>query len=124
MGESKGYIRNTDEKGSINISDEVVAVVAAAATMDVDGVYSLFFSYGKEPANMLSRKVLARGVKLHIDGDDVAIDVFVIASIGYAVNEVGADIQRAVASAVEAAVGVTVSAVNVHICGVSLKKSK
>jgi len=124
MGESKGYIRNTDEKGSINISEEVVAVIAAAATLDVDGVHCLFFSFGKEPANMLSRKVLSKGIKLHIDEDSIAIDVFVIASIGYSVNEVGADIQRAVASAVEASVGVTVNAVNVHICGVSLKKKK
>ena len=124
MGESKGYIRNSDEKGSINISEEVVAVVAAAAAIEVDGVYGLFYSHGKELTNALSKKVLSRGVKLLIDGDDVSIDVYIIAYIGHSVNEVGADIQRAVASAVEAAVGVSVSAVNVHICGVSLKKNR
>ena len=124
MGESKGYIRSSDEKGSINISEEFIAVIAASAVIEVDGVYSLFFSYGKDGVNALSKKALSRGVRLHIEGDDVIIDVYIIASIGYSVNLVGADIQRAVISAVEAAVGVTVSAVNVHICGVSLKKAK
>lgn len=124
MGESKGYIKNIDEKGSINISDEVVAVIAAAATMDVDGVYCLFSSYGKELTSMLSKKALSKGVKMHIDGEDIIIDVYIIALVGFSVNEVGANIQRAVMSAVEAAVGVTVGAVNVHICGVSLKKAK
>ena len=124
MGENKGYIRNADEKGSINISEDVIAVIAAAATIEVDGVYSLFASYGKELTNMLNKKILSKGVKLHIDGDDAAIDLYIIASIGYSVNEVGAQIQRSVISAVESAVGVKVSAVNVHICGVSLKKHK
>jgi len=124
MGENKGYIRSSDEKGSVNISEEVVAVIAAAAAIEVDGVHSLFFSPGKELSNMLSRKGLSRGVKLHIDGDDISVDIYIMAEIGYPVNEVGGEIQRAIASAVEAAVGVTVSAVNVHICGVSLKKTK
>lgn len=124
MGDSKAYIRNSDEKGSINISEEVIAVITAAATMEVEGVHSLFFSYGKEPAKALSKKALSRGIKLHIDGDVVTIDVYLIASIGYCVNEIGADVQRAVATAVEATVGITVNAVNVHVCGVSLKKNK
>ena len=124
MGEYKGYIKNSDEKGSINISEEVVAIIAASAAVDVDGVYGLFFSHGKELTNMLGKKGLSKGVKLFIEEDDVVIDVFVIAEIGYSVNEVGSEIQRAVASAVEAAVGVSVSAVNVHICGVSLKKNR
>ena len=124
MGESKSYIRNMDEKGSISISEDVVAVIAAAATMEVSGVHSMFASYGKELTNVLSKKSTTKGVKLQIDGDDVIIEVHIIALIGYSVNEVGEDIQRTVMSAVEAAVGVTVSAVNVHICGVSLKKTK
>jgi uncharacterized alkaline shock family protein YloU len=124
MPESKEYIRINDEKGSINISEEVVAVIAAAATIEVDGVHSLFFSYGKEPTNMLSKKALSKGVRLNIDGDEITVDVYVIATIGYSVNEVGVDIQRSVISAVESTLGVKVSKVNVNICGVSLKKNK
>ena len=124
MGESKSYIRNSDEKGSINISEDVVAVIAATATMEVSGVHSMFASYGKEISNVIGKKAMSKSVKLQMDGDDVTVEVHIIAMIGHSVNEVGADIQRAVISAVEAAVGVTVSAVNVHICGVSLKKTK
>ena len=124
MGEHKGYIRNTDEKGSINISEDVVAVVVAAAAVEVEGVHGLFFAHGRELTNMLSKKGLSRGVKLHIDGDDVSVDVYVMVEMGYSVSEVGLEVQKGVISAVEAAVGVTISAVNVHICGVSLKKNK
>ena len=123
MAESKGYIKNNDTKGSINISEDVVAVIAASATMEVEGVQGLFYSAGKELVSMVSKKGLSRGVRLHIDGDNVAIDVYILAEIGYPVSDVGADVQKAIISAVEAAVGVTVTAVNVHICGVSLRKN-
>jgi uncharacterized alkaline shock family protein YloU len=121
MGENKGYIRNIDERGSVSISEEVVAVVAAVAAIDVEGVHSLFVSPGKEITSMIGKKGLSRGVRLNIDGDLVVIDVNVIADMGVAVNEVGSAVQRTVISAVEAAVGIRVSEVNVHICGVSLK---
>jgi uncharacterized alkaline shock family protein YloU len=124
MGEHKGYIKNTDEKGSINISEDVVAIIAAAAAAEVEGVHGLFFPHGKELTQMIGRKGLSRGVRLCIDGDNVTIDVYVMVEMGYSVSEVGVEIQGVVMSAVEAAVGVTVSAVNIHICGVALKKNK
>ena len=124
MGENKGYIRNTDEKGSINISEDVIAVISAAAASEVEGVHGLFFTPAKELTNMLGRKNQSRGIKLLIDGDNLVIDVYIIADMGYSVSEVGAEIQKVVMSAVEAAVGVAVTSVNVHICGVSLKKNK
>ena len=124
MAENKGYIRNTDEKGSINISEDVVAIIAAAAATEVGGVHGLFYTPGKELTNMLGRKGLAKGVKMLIEGEDLTIDIYVIAEMGYSVSEIGAEIQKAVMSAVEAAVGIAVKSVNVHICGVSLKKSK
>jgi len=124
MGDNKGYIKNADEKGSINISEDVVAVIAATAAIEVEGVHGLYHTHGKELINMIGKRLLSRGVKLDIDGDDVTIDVYIVAEMGYSVSEVGAEAQKAVASAVESAVGVTVKAVNVHICGVSLKKQK
>ena len=124
MGENKGYIRNADEKGSINISEDVIAVIAAAAASEVEGVHGLFYTHGKELTNMLGRKSISKGVKMLIDGNKLTIDVYIMADMGYSVSEVGEEIQKAVISAVEAAVGVSVSSVNVHICGVALKKNK
>ena len=124
MPESKGYIISSDEKGSISISEDVVAVIAASAAMDVEGVYEPFFSHGKDFGNMLGKKVLPKGIKLNIDGDGVTIEVSIITEMGYSVSEVGAQVQRAVISAVEDAVGVSVNAVNVFICGIALRKKE
>ena len=41
MGENKDYITHPDEKGSVNISEEVISVIAAAAAMETEGVAGL-----------------------------------------------------------------------------------
>ena len=124
MGDHKGYIRNADEKGSINISEDVVAIIAASAAAEVAGVHSLYYSHGKEITHMIGKKGFARGIKLSIEGDVMTIDVHIVADMGFSVSDVGAAIQKAVISAVEDAVGAKVGAVNVHICGVALKKNR
>ena len=122
MAESKGYISTTDERGSINISEDVVAIIAAAAAAEVEGVNEPFIAPGKDSTNMLGRRGTPKGVKLCIDGDDIIIDINIITEIGFSVSEVGASVQKAVASAIEDATGVTITAVNVNICGIALKK--
>ena len=124
MSDNKGYIRSSDERGSINISQNVVAVIAAAAAVDVDGVYGLYLSPGKELATVSGKRGISRGVKVNIEEEIITVDVYFIAQIGHSVSEIGAKVQKVVISAVEEAVGVSVSTVNVHICGVSLKKAK
>ena len=122
MSEIKGYIVTADEKGSINISEDVVAIIAAAAAAEVEGVYEPFIAPGKETTNMLGRRGAPKGVKLCIDGDDIIIDINVITRMGYSVSEIGTEVQKAVMSAVEDATGVAVTAVNVNICGIALDK--
>jgi len=124
MGEQKDYIRTSDEKGSINISEDVVAIIAASAAMEVDGVYSLYYSHSKEITHLIGRKGFAKGVDLTIDGDDVGIDVHIVTELGFSVSEVCVSVQKAVMAAVEDAVGAKVSAVNVHVSGVALKKNR
>ena len=124
MAETKGYIKSSDEKGSINICQNVVAVIAASAAMENDGVHGLYQSAGREITTVSNKRGLSKGVKINIEGDDITVDVSFIVNIGYPVNEVGEAVQKAVKMAIEEAVGAKVSAVNIHICGVSLKKAK
>lgn len=124
MGDNKEYITYPDERGSINISEDVVAVIAGSAVMEVDGVAGLFSAHGMDIAELLGKKSLARGVKIRMEDKQITADIFIMAAMGAAVNEVGAAVQKAVSTAIESTTGLTVSAVNVHICGISLKKDK
>ena len=123
MSEQKSYIKTSDENGSINISEDVIAAIVAAAVTDVKGVFGLYYSPSpsKEFMRTISRKEISKSVKLIIEGDDIFVNVYILLARDYAANEVGCDVQKAVISAVEDAIGVVVCEVNVHICGVATK---
>ena len=124
MGENKDYVAYTEERGSINISEEVLAIIAGGAALDIDGVAGLYSTPGRDIAELLGKKNLARGVKIRVEDKLITADIYIMAAYGSAVNEVGEAVQKAVATALESTTGLTVESVNVHICGISLKKDK
>jgi len=124
MAETRAYISYTDEDGSVNVCDEVISILAASAATEVEGVYALYPTYGRDIGELLSKKALARSVKIDIDDSRVTIDLFIIVELGAEINVVAANVQKSVAEAVESSVGSKPEAVNVHVCGISLKKSK
>jgi uncharacterized alkaline shock family protein YloU len=123
MGENREYVTSADEFGSVNISEDVLAVIAGSAAAETEGVYSLYPAGGRDLGDLV-KKGLSRCVKIEVNERCAAVGLSIIAGFGSAVNEVGAAVQKNVANAIESATGLTVAAVNVHICGVSLKKSK
>lgn len=115
------YITCRDEKGSINISDEVIAVVANAAIAEVDGVAGLANTVGSELIELFGKKSTAKGIKVRFEEEQVIIDALVMVRYGYAVANVAKKVQTAVTAAVESMLGYT-PVVNVHISGVAFDK--
>jgi uncharacterized alkaline shock family protein YloU len=124
MGENREYVTTAVEHGSINISEEVLAVIAGSAALEIEGVAGLYSTPGRDIAGLIGRKNLAKGIKIHVDDRTVSADVYIVAAFGYAVGEVGAAVQKAVATAIESTTSLNVAAVNVHICGISFRKEK
>ncbi len=124
MSENKEYITYSEEKGSVNISEEVVAVIAATAATEVDGVAGLYPAHGRDIAELLGKKSLSRGVKIRIEDKKITAEVYIMAEMGSAVSDVGTAVQEAVATAIESSTGLTIEAVNIHICGIALHREK
>ena len=123
MAENREYYSQTLENGSIQISDEVLASVAAAAVLEVEGVCGLSSSIGTDIAEMLGKKMLSKGVRLSCDENDaLIIDCDVVAKFGTAVIELAKNVQSNVKSSVESITGMPVSQVNVNICGIALPR--
>ena len=120
MAEGREYISRPDEMGQINISEEVLATIAAAAAMEVEGVSSLAAGFGSDMAS--SRKGLSKAVHLSVDEDKVTVEVALLVSYGYAVPTVARAVQEAVISAVENTSGLNVGCVNVSVIGVTFHK--
>lgn len=123
MSESKEYLVQPVEKGTVNISEEVVAAIAALAISEVEGVYGLSSSFTADIKEMLGRKNMSKGVKLTIEDEVVTVECFVVITYGSEIPAVAANIQDAVITAIESMAGLKVAAVNVDICGISAPKN-
>ena len=122
MAENKEYISNTQENGTVNISEEVIATIVTTAVKDVDGVVSLNGSFGEDLAGMLGRKNSNKGVRIVLGEQDVQVECNLIVLYGHSVMEIAKNVQNNVSTAVESMTGLTVSSVDVNICGISMTK--
>lgn len=119
MADSKEYISRPDEMGNIHISEEVLAVIAAAAAHEVEGVGGLTANFGTDLAEqLLGKKNLTKGVRIQVGEDTVTMELSILVKYGYTIPNVARAVQEAVIAAVEATSGLTVEAVNVNVCGV------
>lgn len=122
MAEGREYISRPDEMGEINISEEVLAMISAAAALEVEGVSALGAGVGNDMAAAAGRKGLARAVRLSIEEDKVTVDIAILVSYGYAVPAVARAVQDGIISSVENTSGLHVSCVNVSVTGVTFHK--
>ena len=122
MAEGKEYISRQEELGSVNISEEVLAVIAGAAAMEVDGVSALGTTLTNDVAALVTRKSVAKGVHLEVEGEAVMVDVTILVKYGYVVPEVAKNVQDAIQNAVMNTSGLDVASVNVTVSGVTFQK--
>lgn len=122
MSESKEYVSQSDELGNIHISEEVLAVIAAAATVEVEGVGGFATNLGTDLAELLGKKSLSKGIRIDVKEESVTVDVSILVDYGAIIPEVGAAVQEAVTSSIEATSGLTVLAVNVNVGGIVFDK--
>ena len=107
MADGKEYLSRPDELGNVHISEEVLAVIAAAAALEVEGVGSL-----------------SKGIHITVLEESVRIDVSVLVKYGYTVIDVAKEVQNAVYNAIENTSGLAVEGVNVHVAGVTFERAK
>lgn len=121
MAENKEYVTQTDELGNIHISEEVLAVIAAAAALEVEGVSSLA-SGGKDIGDLLGKKNLARGIHVQVEEERVQVELTILVKYGYTILDVAKAVQDAVSTNIESMSGLSVQAVNINVGGVSFDK--
>ncbi len=120
MADHKEYWSTESDQGSIRISEDVVASIAALATSETAGVSGLYSTLTSDIVSFLSKKNLSKGVRIEIDEDGtVKIEIGFLALFGHNICEVAKQVQENVRSSVESMTGLKVTEVNVHVGGVT-----
>ena len=104
------------EGEGIQISNDVIAVIAGVAVSEVQGVSSIA---GGISEVLSGKKNLAKGIKVDKDESKVKIDVNIVVEYGTRIPDVAFEIQNRVKTSVENMTGLKVEEVNVHVQGVN-----
>ena len=106
--------------GEVKIADEVVAIIAALAATEVEGVASMAGNITNDLIARLGMKNLSRGVKVDVLEGIVTVSLALVLKYGYNIMDGSAKIQEKVKAAVENMTGLTVADVNIRIAGVDM----
>lgn len=118
--EKKEEVTINNGENNIQISDDVVAVIAGMAVTDVPGVADMAGGFAGGISEVLSgKKNMSKGIKVDIQEKNAKIDVNIIVEYGARIPEVAFEIQKRVKKSVESMTGLGVTEVNVHVQGVS-----
>ena len=120
MAESKQYITQMQDNGSVLISEDVIAAIVAHAVGEVEGVIGLNTKPGADIADLIGKKSWGRGLKITIhDNNSVVIDCNITVSYGQSVVTVAKAVQETITNALESMAGIDITSVNVNICGIA-----
>ena len=109
--------------GEVKIADEVVAIIAALAATEVEGVASMAGNITNELVGKLGMKNLSKGVKVDVTEEHVSVDLSLNIRYGYNIPAVSEQVQEKVSTAIENMTGLTVLDVNIKIAGVNMEES-
>jgi len=113
-------IELTTEFGQIDISNEVIAMIAGGAAVDCYGIVGMASKKQLKDgiAEMLRRENFTRGVVVRQEEDRIFIDMYIIVSYGTKISEVANNVQSKVKYTLNQTVGLSVDSVNIFVQGV------
>lgn len=117
----KSFVIKEDANGGVNITDEVVAIIAGLAATEVEGVSSLVGNLTHEVMSRAGSNKLAKGVKVMIAEDDkIMVRLAINIAFGYEIPKICEQVQDKVKTSVESMTGLEVSSVDIKIVAVSV----
>lgn len=116
---------NIEIATNLNISEDVIGIIAGLAAAEVDGIAGMSLGFVDGLNQILgSSKKYAKGVKIELDGKKVVVDLYVNVKYGVRIPDVAWSAQNAVKKAVENMTGLEVSAVNINVQGIIFEKKE
>lgn len=110
----------SEDMGEIKIADEVVAIIAGIAAMEVEGVASMVGNATREIIGKLGMKSLSKGVKVDVLDGVVTVALALNLNYGYSVLSISEKVQEKVKAAIENMTGLQVADVNIRVAGVEM----
>ena len=117
-------LQGDDSIGSVQIADEVVAMITSLAATEVEGVSAMAGNITNELMSKVGVKGLTKCVKVEVSNHQVRAELAVLMEYGYNIPATSQKVQERVKNAIENMTGLTVTDVNIRIAGVNMSAGK
>ncbi|WP_106490354.1 Asp23/Gls24 family envelope stress response protein, partial [Escherichia coli] len=107
----------TNEYGSIDITNDVIATLAGGAAVECYGIVGMASKHQVRDgiAEILGRDNYAKGVIVSQNEGVLDVDMYIIVSYGTKISEIANNVQSAVKYTLEQSLNLKVNAVNIYI---------
>jgi uncharacterized alkaline shock family protein YloU len=110
------------EQNLIQISNDVVAVIAGLTASNFSGISSMSGGIKEGFSKRVGGKNMRKGVSVEVGDSETAIHLRVIVEFGVPIHDVCRRLQKEVKQAIENMTGLQVVEVNVKVEGVEIKE--
>lgn len=110
--------------GVVEISDEVIAVIANTSALEVEGIAGTDNNFASGIAEILGKKNYSKGVKIDIDKENANIKLAMNLSVkyGYKIPDVIFQAQEKIKSSIETMTGLHVTQININVYNIVFDK--
>ena len=124
MDRSTYVLQEEENIGTVKIADDVVAMIAALAATEVDGVAAMAGNMTNELLSRVGVRSLNKGARVYVSNKKVKVELAITMEYGYNIPATCQRVQNKVKSAIENMTGLEVLDVNIRIAGINVTKDK
>ncbi|MBO6148563.1 MAG: Asp23/Gls24 family envelope stress response protein [Lachnospiraceae bacterium] len=118
--QDKKTLINSGVAGDVKIADDVVAVIAALAAQEVEGVATMAGGMGKTIMAYVGMKKADKGVRIEVSDGMVRADVSLTILYGHSIPDICKRVQEKIKTAIEYMTGLSVADVNIKVVGIQM----
>ncbi len=116
-------VGQSPQLGKVEISPDVLEVIAGFATLEVKGVSSMRGNFASGVAEKLGKKAHGKGIKVELRDRGVTVDVHTVIDYGFSIPKVAEQIQTSIRQAIENMTAISIQEINVHVVGVHMEQN-
>ena len=117
-------IEEKEANGQIQISDEVISIIAGTAAAETEGVSLPSSAPVSSVKGFFGKKNQSKGVKVTVEENTALIEIEVVVKFGIKIKNACEEVQQKVKNAVETMTGLTVSGVNINVTAIMVEKEQ
>lgn len=117
-------IEEKEANGQIQISDEVISIIAGTAAAETEGVSLPSSAPVSSVKGFFGKKNQSKGVKVTVEENTALIEIELVVKFGINIKNACEEVQQKVKNAVETMTGLTVSGVNINVTAIMVEKEQ